>query len=124
MNKINVKVIILNNHFLGMVRQWQEMFYKKRYNAVCLSKGPDCPPHCNKPSKSCPPYVPDFVKVAQAYGAHGIRITKKSEVADAIKKSMKINNTVVMEFMIEHEENVFPMVPAGAALHEIITGLA
>ncbi|MFH1283001.1 MAG: biosynthetic-type acetolactate synthase large subunit [bacterium] len=124
LNKINVKVVILSNNFLGMVRQWQEMFYGRRYNAVCLSKKPECDPGCNKPADGCPVFVPDFVKVAEAYGACGMRITKKEDVIPALEKSLTIDNTVFMDFIIEKEENVFPMVPSGAALHEIITGLA
>jgi len=104
-NKINVKVAILNNGYLGMVRQWQELFYKKRYSYTCL-------------------YNPDFVKLAEAYGAVGIRVTKKEEVRPAIEKALKIDNTVFIDFLIEPEENVFPMVPAGEAIDRMIGGMA
>jgi len=104
-NKINVKVVILNNGYLGMVRQWQELFYKKRYSYTCL-------------------YNPDFVKLAEAYGAVGIRVTKKEEVRPAIEKALKIDNTVFIDFLIEPEENVFPMVPAGEAIDRMIGGMA
>ncbi|MGE5197439.1 MAG: biosynthetic-type acetolactate synthase large subunit [Deltaproteobacteria bacterium] len=104
-NKINVKVAILNNGYLGMVRQWQELFYKKRYSQVCISS-------------------PDFVKLAESYGASGIRVTKKDEVRPAIEKALSINNTVLIDFHIEPEENVFPMVPAGEAINRMIEGLA
>lgn len=104
-NKINVKVAILNNGYLGMVRQWQELFYKKRYSGVAISS-------------------PDFVKLAESYGAAGILVTKKEEVRPAIEKAISINNTVFMDFRIEPEENVFPMVPAGEALNRMIEGLA
>ena len=104
-NKINVKVAILNNGYLGMVRQWQELFYKKRYSGVALSS-------------------PDFVKLAESYGAAGILVTKKEEVRPAIEKAISINNTVFIDFRIEPEENVFPMVPAGEALNRMIEGLA
>jgi len=124
-NRIDVKIIILNNQYLGMVRQWQEMFYGRRYSNVCLHKGPDCPPECDKPGrKGCPGYVPDFVKLAAAYGATGFRITKKSEVESAIKKIILTPGVVMAEFIVEPEENVLPMVPAGAALDELITSLA
>ncbi|MCP4481971.1 MAG: biosynthetic-type acetolactate synthase large subunit [bacterium] len=103
---IPVKIVIINNGFLGMVRQWQELFYKKRYSETILTGNPD------------------FVKLAEAYNAVGIRVTKKSEVRDAFKQAMEIDNTVVMDFVVEPEENVFPFVPAGKALHEIIRGLA
>jgi len=104
-NKINVKVAILNNGYLGMVRQWQELFYKKRYSYTFL-------------------YNPDFVKLAESYGAVGIRVTKKEEVRPAIEKALSIDNTVFIDFHIEPEENVYPMVPAGEAIDRMIDGLA
>ncbi|MCM8791711.1 MAG: biosynthetic-type acetolactate synthase large subunit [Candidatus Omnitrophica bacterium] len=104
-NKINVKVAILNNGYLGMVRQWQELFYKKRYAHTCL-------------------YNPDFVKLAESYGAVGIRVTKKEEVRPSIEKALQIDNTVFIDFHIEPEENVFPMVPAGEAIDRMIGGMA
>ncbi len=124
-NKLPVKVAILNNRYLGMVRQWQELFYGKRYSYVCLSKNDAvCPPRCNKPSAKCPHLVPDFVKVAEAYGAVGIRIKKKSEVPPAIEKSLTIKDKpVFLDFIVEEEENVFPMVAAGTAINKMI-GLA
>ena len=105
-NKLPVKVAIMNNCYLGMVRQWQELFYKKRYSYTCL--------------EGCP----DFVKVAESYGAAGIRITKKSDVKPAIKKALSIKGTVFLDFRIEKEENVFPMVPAGQAINRMIGGMA
>ena len=105
-NKTAVIVVILNNNCLGMVRQWQELFYKKRYSATLFSGNPD------------------FVKVAEAYNAVGLRITKKDEVEKAIKKAIEMKKTVVLDFHIEKEENVFPMVPAGVPLDEIICELA
>ncbi|MFH0935692.1 MAG: biosynthetic-type acetolactate synthase large subunit [Candidatus Omnitrophota bacterium] len=104
-NKINVKVAILNNGYLGMVRQWQELFYKKRYSHTCISG-------------------PDFVKLAESYGAAGIRATKKEEVRPAIEKALAIDNTVLIDFHIEPEENVYPMVPAGEAINRMIGGMA
>jgi acetolactate synthase-1/2/3 large subunit len=104
-NKINVKVAILNNGYLGMVRQWQELFYKKRYSYTAL-------------------YNPDFVKLAESYGALGIRVTKKEEVRAAIEKALSIDNTVFIDFHIEPEENVYPMVPAGEAINRMLGGLA
>ena len=104
-NKINVKVAILNNGFLGMVRQWQELFYKKRYSHTCL-------------------YGPDFVKLAESYGAAGILVTDKKDVRPAIEKALAIDNTVFIDFHVEPEENVYPMVPAGEAINKIIGGLA
>jgi acetolactate synthase-1/2/3 large subunit len=104
-NKINVKVAILNNGYLGMVRQWQELFYKKRYSHTCITG-------------------PDFVKLAESYGAVGIRVTKKEEVRPAIEKALSIDNTVFIDFHVEPEENVYPMVPAGEAINRMIEGLA
>jgi len=125
LNNVDVKIAILNNSYLGMVRQWQEMFWNKHYSSVCLHKGVNCPPTCNKTGqKICTPYIPDFVKVAEAYGATGMRITDKKDVIPALKKAFSIKKPVVMDFIVEPEENVLPMVPTGAALHEIITGLA
>jgi acetolactate synthase-1/2/3 large subunit len=125
LNNVNVKVIILNNQYLGMVRQWQEMFWGKRYSSTCLHKTTACPPKCNQPGKkTCPSYIPDFVAVAEAYGAVGVRVSDKKDVIPALKKMLKTDKTVVMEFIVEQEENVLPMVPAGAALDEVITRLA
>jgi len=104
-NKIHVKVAILNNGYLGMVRQWQELFYKKRYSYTTL-------------------YNPDFVKLAESYGAAGIRVTKKEEVRQALEKAIEIDNTVFIDFHIEPEENVYPMVPAGEAIDRMIGGMA
>jgi len=104
-NKIHVKVAILNNGYLGMVRQWQELFYKRRYSHVAITS-------------------PDFVKLAESFGAVGIRVTKKEEVRPALEKAAKIDNTVFIDFHVEPEENVYPMVPAGEAINKIIGGLA
>jgi acetolactate synthase-1/2/3 large subunit len=104
-NKLNVKVAILNNCYLGMVRQWQELFYKRRYSYTYL---------CN----------PDFVKLAESYGAVGLRVTRKEEVRPAIDKALLTDNVVFIDFHIEPEENVFPMVPAGEAIDRMIGGMA
>jgi len=108
LNKIHVKVAILNNCYLGMVRQWQELFYDKRYSHTFLDT-------CN---------CPDFVKLAESYGAVGIRVTKKKDVKAAIEKAIKTQNTVLIDFKIEREENVMPMVPAGQAIDRMIGGMA
>lgn len=101
-NNIDVKVAIINNGYLGMVRQWQELFYNRRYSNTRLG------------------YLPDFVKFAESYNAKGIRVTKKSEVEDAIKEAVKCDGPVLIDFRVEEEENVFPMVPAGASLTNIL----
>ncbi|MFH0948691.1 MAG: biosynthetic-type acetolactate synthase large subunit [Elusimicrobiota bacterium] len=123
LNNVNVKIVILNNAHLGMVRQWQELFYKRRYSATCLTKPNGCLP--SDASAKRPSWmVPDFVKLAESYGAVGIRVTKKEDVENTLVKMLKIDKVVVMDFIVEEEENVLPMVPAGSALDEIITSLA
>jgi acetolactate synthase-1/2/3 large subunit len=97
-----VKIAILNNNYLGMVRQWQELFYEKRYSHTVLE------------------VAPDFVALAQAYGAVGLRATKPSEVEPVIKEALATRNTVVMDFVISREEGVYPMVPAGKATTEML----
>ena len=108
LNKIHVKIAILNNCYLGMVRQWQELFYKKRYSHTYLNT-------CN---------CPDFVKLAESYGAVGIRVTKKKDVKKALERAIKEKNTVIIDFRVEEEENVMPMVPAGQAINQMIGGMA
>lgn len=106
--KIPVKVIILNNCHLGMVRQWQELFYEKRYAFTCLKEK-----------------QPDFVKLAEAYGAAGYRVSKREDLEKTLVKALSHNDgPVFVECIVEPEENVFPMVPAGASLKEMIGGLA
>jgi acetolactate synthase-1/2/3 large subunit len=102
-NKIPVKVAILNNMYLGMVRQWQELFFDRRYSFTEL-----------------PPV--DFVGIANAYGIDGIQVESPDEVLPALKASLDCDGPFVMDFRIEREENVFPMVPAGAAINEMIGG--
>ena len=101
-NNLPVKVAILNNQYLGMVRQWQQLFYEKQYCATCLKM------------------APDFVKLAEAYGAVGLRATKPSEVEQVIKEAFATPKPVVMDFVVNPEECVYPMVPAGAATTEMI----
>jgi len=101
--KVAVKIAIMDNSFLGMVRQWQEMFYGKRYVATPLSG-------------------PDFVKIAEAYGFPGLRVEHKEEVVPAIQKAMEEPGPFLIDFKIEPEENVYPMVPPGAALAEVLEG--
>ncbi|MGZ4934863.1 MAG: biosynthetic-type acetolactate synthase large subunit [Halobacteriota archaeon] len=98
---VQVKVAIFNNGYLGMVRQWQELFFDRRYSQTKLTEI-------------------DFVKLADAFGAHGIRVDRSSEVAPAIKEALATPKPVIIDFRVEPEESVFPMVPAGGALNEII----
>jgi acetolactate synthase-1/2/3 large subunit len=102
--KLPVKVAIINNGYLGMVRQWQEIFFEKHYSSSDLG------------------FIPDFVKLAEAFGAVGLRATKPSEVEPVLKEAMAVKRPVVMDFVVDREENVYPMVPAGGANHEMIYG--
>ena len=105
--KLPLKVFIINNMYLGMVRQWQELFHQKRYAAVDY--------HDN----------PDFALLAEAFGATGIRVERIEDVRPALEKAKGIDDgPVVIDFIVDEEENVFPMVPAGAGLGDVIRGLA
>ena len=97
-----VKVVILNNGFLGMVRQWQELFYSKRYSCTEMS------------------HSPDFVKLTEAYGALGLRATTPAEVEPVLKRGLAEPRAVVMDFVVEPEEGVYPMVPAGSPITEML----
>jgi len=100
--RLPVKVAILNNGYLGMVRQWQELFYDKRYCETCME------------------HAPDFVKLAEAYGALGLRATRPEEVDGVIQKALAHPGPVMMDFRVEREESVYPMVPAGAPITEML----
>jgi acetolactate synthase-1/2/3 large subunit len=97
-----VKIVILNNGYLGMVRQWQELFYDKRYACTTMD------------------HQPDFVKLAEAYGALGLRATRPEEVLPVLKEGLAADRTVIMDFAVEREESVYPMVPAGANITEML----
>jgi len=99
--KINIKIAIINNGFLGMVRQWQEFFYDKRYVATPL-------------------VAPDFAALANAFGIRGERISTRTEVIPAIRAARQCNETVLFDFRVEQEDSVYPMVAAGASLHDMI----
>jgi len=98
---VKVNVAIINNGYLGMVRQWQEFFYERRYAATPLLN-------------------PDFVRIAEAYGLRGLRVTERSPVQAAVAEARRQPGTVVIDFQVEQEDSVFPMVPAGADLHAMI----
>lgn len=115
-----VVVCILNNYYLGMVRQMQQLWYGKRYEATCLRRRKGCPRDCKGPNESCPPYTPDFVKLAESYGAKGIRVFKEEEIAPALEQAKKNNVTTIIEFMIATEEIVLPMVKGGNPMSEMI----
>ena len=116
-----VIVILLNNQYLGMVRQMQELFYDKRYEATCLRRRRSCPANCKGPSELCPPYEPDFVKWAESYGAHGIRVEKAEDIEAALNQA-KANTDAptVIEFIISSDELVLPMVKGGNPMSEMI----
>jgi acetolactate synthase-1/2/3 large subunit len=99
--KVPVKIAVIHNAYLGMVRQWQELFYGKRYVATPLSS-------------------PDFVKIADAYGLPAVRVNRREEVAPAIAKAMAEPGAFLIDFIVEPEENVYPMVPPGASLAEVL----
>ncbi|GAB7080355.1 biosynthetic-type acetolactate synthase large subunit [Megalodesulfovibrio paquesii] len=101
-NKLPVKIVILNNGYLGMVRQWQELFYSKNYCGTCMDA------------------QPDFVALAKAYGAVGLRATKREEVEPVLEEAFRTPSTVIVDVRVEREENVYPMIPAGASLTEML----
>jgi acetolactate synthase-1/2/3 large subunit len=98
---LDINVAIINNGYLGMVRQWQEFFYERRYAAT-------------------PMVSPDFAKLAESYGLKGVRVDKRADVIPTVKAARNHKGTVVIDFMVEQEDSVFPMVPAGNDLHNMI----
>lgn len=117
-----VIVCLLNNYYLGMVRQMQQLWYGKRYEATCLRKRKGCPRDCKGPNENCPPYTPDFVKLAESYGAKGIRVYKEEDIAPALHAAKASDVTTIIEFMIATEEIVLPMVKGGNPMSEMILG--
>ncbi len=110
---------IFNNNNLGMVRQWQKLFYGKRYAMTCLRSGAACRGRCGE--VECPAYTPDFIKLAESYGAVGIRVTKKEEIEPAFREAMKSTKTpVIIEFEIDPEDLVYPMIQPGGTLEDMI----
>ena len=99
---VPLKVLIMNNGYLGMVRQWQEMFYDRAYSEVDLSVSPD------------------FVKLAEAYGAKGLRASKPGELRDVLREGLEFDGVAIMDMVVSKEENVFPIVPAGANARDMI----
>jgi acetolactate synthase-1/2/3 large subunit len=97
-----VKIVILNNCYLGMVRQWQELFFNKNYSCTCMDA------------------QPDFVKLAEAYGAAGYRVTQRELLLPTLTEAFTIKKPVIVDVRVCREENVYPMVPAGASLSEML----
>jgi acetolactate synthase-1/2/3 large subunit len=100
-NKLPVKIIILNNNFLGMVRQWQQLFFEKRYSFTELQN-------------------PDFIMIGKGFGMEGHKVTQREELTDSIQKMLDHNGPYLLEVVVEKEDNVFPMVPSGASVSDII----
>jgi acetolactate synthase-1/2/3 large subunit len=98
---VNVNIAIINNNYLGMVRQWQEFFYEERYYAT-------------------PMFNPDFVKLAEAYGIPAMRVTSREQIEESVRFARSINGPTLIEYMVEKEEIVYPMVPSGADLDKMI----
>jgi len=101
-NNLPVKVAILNNRYLGMVRQWQELFYDKNYSSTCLDSSPD------------------YVKLAEAYGAVGFRAAKPEDVEPVLREAFSVRRPVLMDFLVDPTEGVYPMVPAGKSISEML----
>lgn len=119
--ELPITICIFNNGYLGNVRQWQELFFDKHYSGTCMRYRKSCVIHCNTPTKSCPKYTPDFVKLAQSYGANGIRVTEEKEIKQALQTAKNTKNVpTIIEFIIDREENVLPIVPPGNALNEMM----
>jgi len=121
LNNIPVKVVILNNGYLGMVRQWQELFFNRRYSSTCLMADTVCA-GCKDISACKRPYIPDFVALAKSYNIPAFRAVKPSEMLAVLRKGLKLKGPAIMEFVVAREENVFPMVPAGLPLDQIMEG--
>lgn len=121
--ELPVIICIMNNGYLGNVRQWQEMFYGRRYSSTCMRYRKSCPAYCNAPDKDCPEYTPDFVRLAESYGAKGIRVTDEKDIEKALVSArQEKKKPVVIEFIIERERNVLPIVPPGNSLGDMILG--
>jgi acetolactate synthase I/II/III large subunit len=98
---VDINIAIINNGFLGMVRQWQEIFYDKRYQAT-------------------PMFNPDFCKLAEAYGIPSMRVTRRDQMAESVEFARSVKGPVLIEYSVEKEEMVYPMVPAGADLNQML----
>ncbi len=99
---VPVKVFLMNNAYLGMVRQWQELFWDRRYSAVDMGT------------------TPDWVKLAEAYGATGMRATDKASLLDTMREALATEGPVVLDVQVTKEENCYPMIPAGQAARDMV----
>jgi acetolactate synthase-1/2/3 large subunit len=102
--RLPLKIFILNNRYMGMVRQWQEMFHGSRYSESYMDS------------------LPDFVKLAEAYGMTGLRCDNPADVDKTIKEMIAIKGPVIVDMLVDQNENVYPMIPAGAAHYELVLG--
>lgn len=119
--ELPLTVCILNNGYLGNVRQWQEMFFDRRYSSTCMRRRKSCPSSCSSPGEECPVYTPDFMKIADSYGARGIRVTDENEIERALLEAKRCRSLpTIIEFIIGREMNVLPIVPPGNALGDMI----
>lgn len=119
--ELPIIICLFNNGYLGNVRQWQEMFFHKRYSSTCLRYRKGCPTACSDPGPGCPAYTPDFVRLAESYGAMGLRVAKEEEIAPALKKARENQKgPTIIEFILDREENVLPIVPPGNPLGDMI----
>ncbi len=119
--ELPIIICILNNGYLGNVRQWQEMFYDRLYSSTCMRYRRSCETGCNAPNHHCPKYTPDFIALAESYGANGVRVTKAEEIETALISAKQNTKTpTVIEFIIGREVNVMPIVPPGNPLYDMI----
>lgn len=122
--ELPIIICIMNNGYLGMVRQWQELFYARRYAGTCMKYRKSCSKNCSDESKECPMYLPDFIKFAESYGAYGIRVTEEEEIKTAfIQAANNKSAPTIIEFIIDSEELVLPMVRSGGPLCDMITSI-
>ncbi len=121
MNRIPVKIAIINNGYLGMVRQWQELFYRHRYSSSCL-RGSSLCGECIGTGKCQKAYIPDFVALAKSYGIAALRAETPDQVEKTLRGGLAVDGPALMEFIVSQEENVYPMVPAGRPIDEILEG--
>ncbi len=117
---VPVKIALINNMYLGMVRQWQELFYGHRFSAVEFAPSPAAPELRRAAVQNRESFWPDYVKICEGYGIPGIRVTKLGEVESALQRAKEHNGPFLIDFIVEQQENVYPMVPPGASLAETI----
>ncbi|MCC8022744.1 MAG: thiamine pyrophosphate-dependent enzyme, partial [Clostridiales bacterium] len=123
--ELPVIICVFNNSSLGMVRQWQTLFYDRRYASTCTRRRKSCSGDCRGPGAHCPPYTPDFVKLAQSYGAAGVRVEREAEIGPALRRAAAHRTgPTLIEFILDAEELVLPMVQGGQPLTRMILGEA